>query len=236
MNRRPKVVTIATDPACQDAADWDEWMEFRLTYEGLLFGASRSDTRARHKHEIRCVFHKQLKRLFEVHPAFFNVQPTSSEELQAIADRGAIQAMFSRAEGSNRHFNRLEEFERCGYHFFPLATRELSLLCSIQILFLRPDAPGSVIQSGDIDNRMKTIFDALRLPRNASELGGYDVPGDGEDPFFCLLEDDSLINHAAIEADTLLQPTGASWERNDARLIVTVRLSPYQRVDEVRRA
>ena len=34
-------------------------MEFRLTYEGVLMGASKSSTRAKHKHEIRCVFHAQ---------------------------------------------------------------------------------------------------------------------------------------------------------------------------------
>ncbi len=205
-------------------------MEFRLTYEGLLFGSSRTDTRAKHKHEIRRVFHGQLKRLFEIHPAFSNVQPTTQEEIDKLGELRLVQAAFARIESSNKHFARLQEFERCGYHFFPLATRELSLLCSIHILFLRPDVPGGAIRSGDIDNRMKTIFDALRLPRGKSELGGYDKPGVDENPFFCLLEDDSLISHAAIETDTLLQPTGETWERNDARLIVTVGLSPYARL------
>ena len=40
-------------------------MEFRLTYEGKLLGASRRDTRAKHKHDIRRKFHPQLKRLWE---------------------------------------------------------------------------------------------------------------------------------------------------------------------------
>jgi len=104
----------------------------------------------------------------------------------------------------------------------------MSLLCSVHILFLRPDVPGGVIRSGDIDNRMKTIFDALRMPSGKDELGGYDTPSKGEDPFFCLLEDDSLISQASIETDTLLQPTGPDWEANDARLVLTVRLSPYR--------
>jgi len=43
-------------------------------------------------------------------------------------------------------------------------------------------------------------------------LGGYDIPTQNEEPLFCLLEDDSLINHAAVETDTLLQPTGVGWE------------------------
>jgi hypothetical protein len=91
-------------------------MEFRLTYEGLLLGASRSNTRAQHKHEIRAVFHKQLKRLFETHPAFEFYRPTMpylSSEL-AVNNQAYVSA---------------------GYKLFPLARRNLSLLCSINILF-----------------------------------------------------------------------------------------------------
>ena len=198
-------------------------MEFRLTYEGLLFGASRSDTRAAHKHEIRRVLHKQLKRLFALHPAFAVQQPLREKNAQ----EETIEDVIARMAGEGSYRRRIDEFERCGYRFFPLATREQSLLCAVHILFLRPDIPGGVIQSGDIDNRMKTIFDALRLPRSKAELGGYDAPIEGEDPFFCLLEDDSLITNASIETDTLLQPTGSKWEANDARLVLSVRLLPY---------
>src|SRR5690242_5645287 len=40
-------------------------MEFRLTYDGMLLGSSRTDTRAKHKHEIRKAFHGQLRQLWE---------------------------------------------------------------------------------------------------------------------------------------------------------------------------
>lgn len=195
-------------------------MEFRLTYEGILYGASRSNTRAKHKHEVRKVFHKQLRRLMEQHPAFERYHP------QKVEENTVSQAA---RENREREYNSvISKFSRCCYKFFPLATREFSLMCSVRILFLRPDTPGGAIRSGDIDNRMKTIFDALRLPNSVEELGGYALPGADEEPFFCLLEDDSLISHAEIETDTLLQPTGAEWNANDARLIVTVRLSPYR--------
>jgi hypothetical protein len=37
--------------------------------------------------------------------------------------------------------------------------------CSIDILFLHRDAPGRIVRSGgDIDNRIKVLFDALRVP------------------------------------------------------------------------
>jgi hypothetical protein len=76
------------------------------------------------------------------------------------------------------------------YQFVPLVREQLSLLCSLDILFLRPDVPGKAIQSsGDIDNRLKTLFDALRMPQNDTELGPYASPGEGEEPFYCLLEE-----------------------------------------------
>ncbi len=219
----PEIVTIKRDP---DFGKERDLMEFRLTYEGLLFAASAGNPRTKHKHEIRRVFHRQLKRLYELHPAFSNVRPPSEAENNSDDRKTVIVSDHNQM----RHQARLSEFERAGYRFFPLATREWSLMVSVQILFLRPDRPGGVIRSGDLDNRMKIIFDALRIPSGKSELGGYDTPQDGEDPFFCLLEDDSLISHASIETDTLLQPTGEDWDHNDTRLILTVRLSPYQRI------
>lgn len=208
----PQKQTIAADP---DFEAGGSGMDFRLTYEGELLGASRSNTRAKHKQQIRKVFHRQLRRLFELHPAYAQYQY-----------EGLTGDPRKMAEGY--YLGVIRNFERAGYHFFPLATRYASLLCSIEILFLRPDVPGSVIKSGDIDNRLKTIFDALRMPHDRAELGGYDAPSEDEDPFFCLLEDDSLISHASVETDTLLQPTGAEWRTNDARLVITVRLRPYR--------
>jgi hypothetical protein len=96
----------------------------------------------------------------------------------------------------------------------------------INILFLRPESPGRVLKSGDIDNRLKTLFDALRIVHNADELGRYKAPADEEDPFFCLLEDDSLIDHLSVETDRLLQPIGEHFEVNDARLVITVNIRP----------
>src|SRR5438105_10912291 len=105
--------------------------------------------------------------------------------------------------------------------------RRLELICSIDILLLRPDPPGKVLVSGDIDNRLKTLFDALRLPKGAQELVGYDKPEVDEKPFFCLLEDDSLITHVSVETDVLLQPTGTRFDINDTRIVIAVRLRPY---------
>jgi hypothetical protein len=102
----------------------------------------------------------------------------------------------------------------------------LQIVCSLDILFLRPDYPGEVIKSGDIDNRLKTLFDALRIPGpDANELGGC-LPEADEDPLYCLLEDDALITEVAVKTDVLLQPI--SGKTSDARLVMTVRIKPIE--------
>lgn len=124
-----------------------------------------------------------------------------------------------------------QKFAYGGFRFVPLVTQELTLACSIEILFLRPDSPGgAVINSGDLDNRLKTLFDALRVP-SPGEMNPKLTPQDDEDPFYCLLEDDRLITKVSVETDLLLQPVGNKrnqYDPNDARLIITVRLRPAE--------
>jgi hypothetical protein len=195
-------------------------MEFRLTYEGRLLGASRSDTRAEHKHQLRKVFHRQLQRFWQINPYLQRGQPVTFSH-------GTNSPFIGTAHGSTLIEWIAPRYTRFGYRFIPLVRAELSLRCSLQILFLRPEKPGDLIKSGDIDNRLKTLFDALRMPENIGELGSSSSPGEGEDPFFCLLEDDKLISQVAVETDLLLEPTSDDMGHNDARLVISVAIRPY---------
>ena len=114
-----------------------------------------------------------------------------------------------------------------GWNFVPLVTQELSLLCGLDILFLRPDRPGVVLRSGDIDNRLKTLFDALRIPEANESYHARDR-GPDEQPFFCLLEDDKLITKVSVETDQLLQFVTPRRDMNEVRLVITVTLRPYE--------
>jgi len=67
---------------------------------------------------------------------------------------------------------------------------QLCLLAELDILMLRPEAPGAIISSGDIDNSLKTLFDALRVPNNEQEVGGSARQSSWASPTFTLLEDD----------------------------------------------
>ena len=76
--------------------------------------------------------------------------------------------------------------ERGLWKFIPLIRNSLALRAGIRIIFLRKEAPGRVYQGGDMDNRLKTLFDALSVP-NADQVVGE--PTDNPD-IYCLLEDD----------------------------------------------
>jgi hypothetical protein len=105
---------------------------------------------------------------------------------------------------------------------------EFSLFCSLDILFLRRDFPAGVVSAGDLDNRIKTLIDALRKPHNANELRGNATPADGEDPFFCLSEDDDLVTGLSVQTDMLLDPPkNDSSGQGDVKLVISVELKPH---------
>jgi hypothetical protein len=113
-----------------------------------------------------------------------------------------------------------EAYRRSGYRFLPLVRSKLGVICSLDILFLRRDEPGDLISGGgDIDNRIKVLFDALRVPAE-NEVRG--IPGADEDPLLCLLEDDKLISEVNVVTDRLLTPMEGTDHINDVHLIIRV--------------
>ena len=167
-------------------------------------GASKSDTRSGHKHEIRRSFHDQLKILWR--------KSTNLREWECPNEKTGKRAKVWE--------NAAAHFQLNGVGYVPLSFNGLGVACKLDILMLRPEAPGqTLIKGGDIDNRLKTLFDALRIPR-AGEVG--EMPGDEgvRNPFFCLLEDDSLINHISVTTDLLL----GDVPPNEVRLVIAVNL------------
>ena len=218
---RPQRFVLLDDP--YNPPDKGRFMQFRLTYEGPLFATQRDpisgqqDKRGVHKHDIRQMFHVQLKRLWDIVP-----------HLKAGTDSGPNPLTFGGAQQAPRDIASLSaRHSLYGWNFVPLVTQDLSLLCGLDILFLRPDRPGVVLRSGDIDNRLKTLFDALRIPE-AGENYHQKPQGADECPFFCLLEDDKLITKVSVETDQLLQFVTPKQDINEVRLVITVTLRPYE--------
>lgn len=217
-------------------------MEFRLLYSGRVLGASRTDTRAALKHQIRREFHPQLRRLWQTNESLRElVRHTGYESVVDHSEKYYVENEdeYEAAKGGPDYTDRENSFyadlgadiiadkwERSGFRFWPLVTEEYGVRCALDILFLRPEEPGMVIKSGDIDARIKTIFDALRLPKNRDETGGVG-PETDENPFYCLLEDDKLVSEIKVTTDNLLMlPKERDVKPNDALLVIHVKLWP----------
>jgi hypothetical protein len=202
-------------------------MDFRLYFKGHL-PAETNSPRTKDKHRIRRYFHPQLRELWNTHPNLKEQmrRPLLLDEVdesQAGGD-GRRQARWH-PSGKPWIEHLAEEYNRDGFRYIPLV-RKNGLQCSLDILFLRRDPPGGIVSrgGGDIDNRIKVLFDALRITENASELCGA-KPEDGEDPFFCLLEDDSLISEVTITTDRLLTPREGGEAINDVLMVIHVKVS-----------
>ncbi len=187
-------------------------MEFRLYYRGPLLATTGGDSRVKHKHEIRRQLHKQLAELWKVQQPLLNISQTVFSDPDADKSSTTITQLEYIAR----------RYERCGFRFVPLVSHTFGLVCGLEILFLRRDDPGAlVMQGGDRDNRIKTLFDALRIPGNCSEVPSG--PVDGENPFFCLLENDSMITELSVSTDRLLIPAISGEHQNEVLLIIKVK-------------
>lgn len=208
-------------------------MRFRLVYEGPLQAKQRDaqdgqrDPMAVHSQAIRRRFHGQLKRLWDTNKFLNNATDWEADFYQP----GRAPDRWARFAPDSNELKPIREliptlYQEHGYRFLPLVRDGWELLCDLDILFLRNDPPGSVIQAGDIDNRIKTLIDCLRRPRNANELAGDDGPKEGEDPFYVLLEDDKNVTSLSVETDTLLDPS-LGEDRRNVKLVITVDIRPY---------
>lgn len=171
-------------------------MIFRLLYCGSL----KANGDLLHKHRVRQQFHHQLSVLW-----------ASVPPLLEIGERHVVHR--DESTGKEQIVTRIEKCARehalRGFRFVPLISRELGLACSLDVVLLRRDEPGVLpTLAGDIDNRFKTLLDALKMP-SAKEIPPNAAPeAESEDPFFCLLEDDGLLTDVRIRSDRLLR----SWD------------------------
>lgn len=169
-------------------------MRFTLHYRGPL----KANRGAKDKHTLRRYFHNQLRCLW-------NQMPLSAYHDYLL-------------EGADRDVSIIHSIGQ--FKFAPLVTSRLNMIAELDISLLRPGPPGNlIVQSGDIDNRLKTLLDGLKVPKESTALPADEVPLDDETPFFCLLEDDSLITALSVRTDRLLE---ASINPNEVLLLIHV--------------
>ena len=196
-------------------------MEFRLLYQGTLKGNGDVPD----KFAIRRQIHPQLRNLCSEHPML-------RSQLIALGHHEAYEALgdsYTAEDAFSLGVKRLADTTVNGFNFFTLAKKEWHLRCSLDVLFLRREKPGKVFMKGDIDNRFKTLFDALQMPQSGQEIGS-EVPRSDEAPFFVLLQEDDLIADVSLTTDRLLDvPPADQYDRNYSVLVIDVKLQPTQR-------
>lgn len=193
---------------CYGGAWGLDLVRFTLTYDGPLPSGGNS-SHLPIKQKIRQALHPQIRNVWRNYPAF------DENEL--------LQLMVREQAGL---------FHRGRFTFVPVVCRHLHLFCDLDILLLRRESPGAIVHRGDLDNRLKILFDALRAPRELGELKGLKYPrpkgrpmtlrsGRLPPPFFCLLEDDALIAGLKVDTAQLFEPAN-SHNQNHVRVLIRV--------------
>ena len=194
------------------AVEREPEMRFSLKYEGELKSSNSSKTHVVDKNRLRWHFSGQLQQLFA--RGNFSKFP-KVEGVVAGADTGG-RIVFSWDVHS---FN--------GIEFVAVLDRSFQVACSLKIQMDRPERPGSLFQrngenTGDLDNRVKTLFDSLRMPHNENE-----VTRDSKNPSrnfcMCLFEDDSMVTELGI----LTRPSLEDIPRGHVKLNIDVEVRAH---------
>lgn len=172
-------------------------MRFTLTYDGLLSAKGSPE----HKMDIRRHFHRQLAELWRHEP--LSNYPEYSRP------------------GTPLH-SRIE-----GHDFVALVHDYFRFRADLDILLLREAEPGGVLSKADMDNQLKTLFDALTLPQQKQQVPSGWKPEKGESPLYCLLEDDRHIVRLRMETERWLAPPAAGHVRLFVRVHVTKAVASY---------
>jgi hypothetical protein len=87
---------------------------------------------------------------------------------------------------------------------------------------LRHDEPFKLLKKGgDLDNRIKILFDGLRKPDNSDELGGEMLRAD---PLYVALEDDALIKGFSVRTGKLLGVEKEEHHRVRLTIDITIKV------------
>jgi hypothetical protein len=112
-------------------------MKFRLIYDGPLQPSQRDpenggeDPIRLHNHNIRKIFHGQLKRLWQTNQFLAEYRTSRGTYMKMPTNSDTIMELLSEI---------IPDLHRVGnYRCLPLVREDWSLLCALDILFLRRD-------------------------------------------------------------------------------------------------
>jgi hypothetical protein len=198
-------------------------MKFILTYDGELPSSGNSSRKNKEKWEIRKQFSPQLEHLWNTHPGlkmalFRRYVPQHSSFFQTDVHHlstSAIQPAYPPKLVEENVIDLCAPKKVGQVEFRPLVRDSYALACSLKILFLRNEPIGRIYKGGDLDNRIKTLLDALQIPEPEQ------VPEDASEQFMhVLLENDALVTGLAVDAQQLLNRPQKS--ESEVSLIIEV--------------
>jgi hypothetical protein len=212
--------------ALRQLAEPFELMKFTLIYDGDLPSAGNS-CKPIPASRIRNALHDQLADLWEGHIVLRQLARTARTQRQpggfyGMSDYGPAQLPEYRGPIPPLLDGKTDlcapiEVPKVGA-FVPLVRHSLNLLCAIDVLFLRHEEPFSLMKhGGDLDGRIKTLFDALRMPDPKHEYVGDDPP---DNPLYVVMEDDALISDFSVKSGRLLG--GDTKKKHAVRLQIDV--------------
>jgi hypothetical protein len=186
-------------PSAEEIVD----LKFTLYYRGPI-GSNKLE----HKHAIRRVFHEQLKELWEQHRGLAFLSDPSHRHRHKKEPQISSNNLYGSA-----------------YNWLYLIGEAHGISCSLDITFLRRGSPGRIIRhGGDLDNKLKTLIDALKVPTHMEEHPKTPAKDD-ENPYFCVMQDDQYIDSIKIKSGRLLAPSASSPEDRPDDVIVLIEVA-----------
>jgi len=174
-------------------------VRFTLTYDGPLLTKEGKAG----KQKVREHFHPQLQELWGYEPLKNGADMITEHGW----DPGGLSILTTRE----------------GQVYAPLASKKLKVSAELDVLLLRGGPAGGVIVGqGDIDNRLKVLFDALSVPPPQQGVPCTDGLGTPQAPLHTLVEDDDMITRVNVVTARWL----GSHPPNEVRVIIHADVRP----------
>jgi len=188
-------------------------MDLELDYDGFV--PSHQGGHSEHKQKLRMAFSEQLRRHWTQQSDYLwnwysKGLPVARVNADGICDPDPVEPFF--------------KVELFNYWMIPLASYRNNLSCRVDVKILRRKQRSRLVQGrADLDNQLKLVQDALKMPKNQNEVPG-NMYGHG-DEMFVLVEDDSLITRSSVEGVPRLDYSGPSPSESDPEDPVKLRVS-----------
>ncbi len=183
-------------------------MRFHLIYSGQL-PSSGNKSKPDDARKIRDALHCQMEELWKVHRVLHRLRQTAIVYREGDSRMFTNDSPFGVERDVDQYPAREDEVDLTtpididGQEFVPLIRKSLDLNCSLSISFLRQEDPGElVLQGGDLDGRIKTLLDALTMPKPENAVR---FP-QSQKRTYCLMESDSLVYNFEVDTGRLLFP------------------------------